>query len=90
LVTFVSKSSFLPWPEVGSALVVLKPYKEPKYKVQDEKKFFDIMHKAFQQRRKKIRNSLSSFNLENCPIDLSRRPETLSIEEFAEIANSIN
>ncbi|MFA5839953.1 MAG: 16S rRNA (adenine(1518)-N(6)/adenine(1519)-N(6))-dimethyltransferase RsmA [Candidatus Margulisiibacteriota bacterium] len=85
--SFVSKSSFLPWPEVGSALVVLRPYKEPKYKVQDEKKFFDIMHKAFQQRRKKIRNSLASFNLENCPIDLSRRPETLSIEEFAQIAN---
>ncbi|MDI6731386.1 MAG: 16S rRNA (adenine(1518)-N(6)/adenine(1519)-N(6))-dimethyltransferase RsmA [Candidatus Margulisbacteria bacterium] len=85
--SFVSKSSFLPWPEVGSALVVLKPYEEPKFDVQDEKRFFDLVHKAFQQRRKKLRNSLASFKLENCPIDLSRRPETLSIEEFAVIAN---
>jgi 16S rRNA (adenine1518-N6/adenine1519-N6)-dimethyltransferase len=85
--SFVSKSSFYPWPEVGSAVVVLKPYKEPKYKVKNEKLFFDLVHKAFQQRRKQIRNSLKEFDLEGIGIDLSRRPETLSIEEFAEIAN---
>ncbi|MBU1027126.1 MAG: ribosomal RNA small subunit methyltransferase A [Candidatus Margulisbacteria bacterium] len=87
LISLVSKSSFLPWPEVGSAIVVLKPYKTPKYQVKDEKLFFDIVHAAFQQRRKQIRNSLAKFNLEGIDIDLSRRPETLGIDEFVGIAN---
>lgn len=84
--SFVSKSSFHPWPEVGSAIVVLKPHKTPVYNVRDEKLFFDIVHSAFQQRRKKLRNSLADFKLENVTIDLNRRPESLSIEEFAKLA----
>jgi len=87
LVSLVSKSSFLPWPQVGSAIVQLRPYQEPKYPVKDVKLFFAIVHAAFQQRRKKIRNSLAKFPLENIPIDLARRPETLSINEFVEIAD---
>jgi 16S rRNA (adenine1518-N6/adenine1519-N6)-dimethyltransferase len=85
--SFVSKSSFHPWPEVGSAIVVLKPHKTPKYKVKNEKLFFDIMHAAFQQRRKMLRSSLVKYKLEGIDIDLNRRPETLSIEEFVRIAN---
>ncbi|MFC1571952.1 rRNA adenine N-6-methyltransferase family protein [Candidatus Margulisiibacteriota bacterium] len=46
---------------MGSAIVVLKPHQTPKYKVKDEKLFFDIVHAAFQQRRKQIRNSLAKF-----------------------------
>jgi len=87
--SFVSKSSFYPWPEVGSAIVVLKPHKTLKYKVKKEKLFFDVVHAAFQQRRKKIRNSLAKYGLQGIRIDLNRRPETLSIEEFAEITNHI-
>lgn len=86
--SFVSKSSFHPWPEVSSAIVVLKPHKTPKYAVKDKKLFFDIVHAAFQQRRKTLRNSLADFNIENSPVDLSRRPETLSIEEFAALSLS--
>jgi len=88
--SLVSKSSFHPWPEVGSAVVVLKPHKTPKFTVKDEKLFFDIVHKAFQQRRKQLRNSLKEYNLagnEGLDIDLSRRPETLSVEEFTHISN---
>jgi 16S rRNA (adenine1518-N6/adenine1519-N6)-dimethyltransferase len=85
--SFVSKSSFHPWPEVGSAIVILKPYKAPKYPVKNEKLFFDIVHAAFQQRRKKLRNSLADFKIENSPIDLNRRPEMLSLDEFAALAN---
>ncbi|MDD5382929.1 MAG: 16S rRNA (adenine(1518)-N(6)/adenine(1519)-N(6))-dimethyltransferase RsmA [Candidatus Margulisbacteria bacterium] len=87
--SFVSKSSFHPWPEVGSALVVLKPYKTPKYLPKSEKLFFKIVHAAFQQRRKQLRNSLADFKIENSPVDLSRRPESLSLEEFAALAEEI-
>ena len=87
--SFVSKSSFLPWPEVGSAVVVLKPHQEPKYQVKDKKLFFDIVHKSFQQRRKQLKNSLKEYNLAGLDIDLSRRPETLSLEDFARITEVI-
>jgi 16S rRNA (adenine1518-N6/adenine1519-N6)-dimethyltransferase len=85
--SFVSKSSFHPWPEVGSAIVALRPYPTPKYRVKNEKHFFDVVHAAFQQRRKKLKNSLAKYRLEASNIDLNRRPETLSIAEFVEIAN---
>ncbi len=85
--SFVAKSSFHPWPEVGSAIVVLKPHKTPKYKVKNEKLFFDIMHAAFQQRRKKLRNSLAEFELGDKGIDLNQRPENLTIGEFAKLSN---
>lgn len=87
--SLVSKSSFHPWPEVSSAIVVLKPYKTPKYEVKNEKLFFDVVHAAFQQRRKQLRNSLKNFCIKSPKINLSRRPETLGIEEFVEIANLI-
>lgn len=86
--SFVSKSSFYPWPEVGSAIIVLRPYKTPKYRVKNEKLFFDIVHTAFQQRRKKLKNSLAKYKLEGIDVDLARRSETLSIEEFVKIANA--
>ncbi|MBU0630263.1 MAG: ribosomal RNA small subunit methyltransferase A [Candidatus Margulisbacteria bacterium] len=89
LCSLVSKSSFLPWPEVSSAIVKLVPYKTAKYPVKDEHLFFDIVHAAFQQRRKKMRNSLARFEVVNSPVDLDRRPETVSIEEFAAITNAI-
>ncbi len=85
--SYVSKSSFLPWPNVSSAIVVLKPHMAPKYEVKNEKMFFDIVHAAFQQRRKKLRNSLSEFELVGIDFDLNRRPETLTIDEFADLAN---
>lgn len=85
--SLVSKSSFYPRPEVSSAIVVLKPYQISPYQVSNEKKFFEIVHTAFQQRRKKLKNSLAEFSLENKGIDLNRRPEMLSIEEFVHLAN---
>ncbi len=86
--SLVSKSSFYPWPEVGSAVVVLKPYQGPKYRVKSKKRFFEIVHAAFQQRRKMLRSSLKNFNLKNSGIDLQRRPEQLSLDEFAALANA--
>lgn len=85
--SLIPKSAFYPQPEVGSAIVILKPYKISPFKVRNEKIFFDIIHAAFQQRRKKLKNSLAKYNLEGISIDLNQRPETLKIEEFVEISN---
>ena len=84
--SFVSKSSFLPWPEVGSAVITLTPHISSLFPGLNEKKFFEIVHTAFQQRRKKLSTSLSEYNLTGTAIDLNRRPETLSLPEFAALA----
>jgi 16S rRNA (adenine1518-N6/adenine1519-N6)-dimethyltransferase len=88
LESLVSKSSFLPWPTVSSALVSLIPHPTPLFPGLNEEKFFKLVHTAFQQRRKKLSTSLSDYDLTGTPIDLNRRPETLSLEEFAELADA--
>jgi 16S rRNA (adenine1518-N6/adenine1519-N6)-dimethyltransferase len=87
VISLVSKSSFHPWPEVSSAIVSLIPYPAPQFPDLNEKLFFDIVHAAFQQRRKQLKNSLKNYNLEKAGIDLSRRPETVSVAEFARLSN---
>ena len=88
--SYAPKSAFYPQPLVGSAIIVLKPRTIPQVKVGDEKLFFDIVHAAFQQRRKMLRVALKKFKgiseiLSKLGIDEKRRGETLSIKEFARI-----
>ena len=95
----VPNSSFIPEPGVTSAVITLK--KSRKYKVNNEKVFFELVHKAFAQRRKKMTNSLSSNNFNNmskqeiedlftnCNLKLTTRAEELETIDFINIANSI-
>lgn len=86
--SLVSKSSFHPWPEVSSAIVSLTPHASPVFPGLDEDLFFKIVRTAFQQRRKKLSTSLADFKLIEPPVDLNRRPETLSLAEFAALTRS--
>lgn len=95
----VPNSSFIPEPGVESAVIRLE--KERKYSVKDEKVFFELIHKAFAQRRKKMINSLESNNFNNmskneienlfekCEYDFNTRAEELEIEDYIKLANSI-
>jgi len=80
----VSSKVFRPVPKVTSSLIKLMPVKndyDHKFRCQ----FNELVRKAFNQRRKILRNSLDlPLSAENadCPIDLSRRAETLSVDEF--------
>ena len=95
----VSAGSFMPAPKVDSAVLRLNILKEPPVKVDDEKKFFKVVKAAFSQRRKTLLNCLSanfpipkdeiSTLLESIGIAPSRRGETLSLEEFANIADTL-
>ena len=83
---------FFPKPKVNSALV--KFSKVSTQIISDDKfiKYNKMVKKAFSSRRKMIRNTLSgySFNSEDIKsIDFTRRPETLSPEEFAHLVKSI-
>ncbi|MEW6108008.1 MAG: 16S rRNA (adenine(1518)-N(6)/adenine(1519)-N(6))-dimethyltransferase RsmA [Nitrospirota bacterium] len=88
----IRKEAFRPVPKVDSAVLHMKILEEPPVAVKDEKLLFKIVKTAFSQRRKTLSNSLKIFGadikyiLSDSGIDPKRRPETLSITEFAVLA----
>lgn len=99
IVTIVPKTVFMPQPKVESAVINLKILEEPPVQAPKEV-FFKVVKASFSMRRKTLLNCLSNgLNmdrqkvtevLEKCGIDSMRRGETLSLEEFAKIANMLN
>ena len=76
---------FIPKPKVDSAFIWLTKKKQPLIKDEDYVKFKKIVAAAFNQRRKMLRNSMKSWDFSKLvkeKIDFSRRPESLSVEEF--------
>ena len=96
-VAVVPKEVFVPVPKVDSAVLRLNIRKEKPVKLTDEDMFFRCIKAGFGQRRKTLSNSLMGIGgvtkedvkaaLEACNIDEKRRAETLSLDEFAELAN---
>ncbi|MYL44358.1 16S rRNA (adenine(1518)-N(6)/adenine(1519)-N(6))-dimethyltransferase RsmA [Virgibacillus halodenitrificans] len=96
----VPKQVFMPQPNVDSAILRLVTREEPPVEVDDEDFFFTLVQACFAQRRKTLRNNLLShfkhdYNkeeisllLEEIAIDGTRRGESLSMEEFARMANA--
>ncbi len=56
----VSRASFMPPPNVDSAVIQLKIRKEPPIKVKNEKEFFRLVKCCFSQRRKTLVNAVSN------------------------------
>lgn len=95
----VPNSSFIPEPGVTSAVIRLD--KQSKYNVKNEKLLFELIHKSFAQRRKKMTNSLVATKFNNmekteieelfkkCNIDLNTRAEELDINEYIKIIDNI-
>ena len=91
---------FLPQPKVTSAVITLKTRKERPWEILDQNLFFRTVRASFAMRRKKLANGLASGFPElgkdgaaeviaACGLDANVRGETLSIPEFAKIANEI-
>ena len=77
---------FIPKPKVDSAFIWLTKKKQPLIEDNNYIKFNKIVAAAFNQRRKMLRNSMKSWEFSKLikeKIDFSRRPESLSIEEFS-------
>ena len=98
IVTNVPKTVFIPQPKVDSTVIRLDVLENPRIKVMDKKLFFKVVKGAFSKRRKTILNCLGSYDmgmpkedikriLQSAGIDPVRRGETLSIDEFATLAN---
>ncbi len=101
IIAVVPASSFLPKPDVDSAIIHLKIREKPAVLTTDEKLFFRVVRASFAQRRKTLLNSLYGSDLKmdkgeldgllnRCGIDSKRRAETLSLNEFANITNEIS
>ena len=91
---------FLPQPKVTSAVITLRTRKEQPWDIHDEEVFFRVVKASFAMRRKKLSNGLASGFPElgktgaaeviaAAGFDANVRGETLSIPEFARIANEI-
>ena len=77
---------FIPKPKVDSAFIRFTKKKDALIDEYKYIRFNKIVRAAFNQRRKMLKNSLSSWDISDKvkeEIDFSRRPETLSIKEFA-------
>lgn len=98
IITMVPPTVFIPPPEVGSAVVKLTVRQKPPVEVPEEEGFFRVVKAAFGQRRKTLRNALLGglgiskedveIILTKANIQGSRRGETLSLEEFAELSRA--
>ncbi|MBD2848322.1 16S rRNA (adenine(1518)-N(6)/adenine(1519)-N(6))-dimethyltransferase RsmA [Paenibacillus sp. IB182496] len=100
LVCTVPHTVFIPQPNVDSAVIKLTVRPEPPVAVTDEGFFFRVVQASFAQRRKTLLNNLLSFAgkdrrealiqlLDAVAIEPSRRAETLSLAEFARLADAI-
>lgn len=79
---------FIPKPKVDSAIIRFTKKSSPIVADNQYEKFNKIVKMAFSKRRKMLRNSLNDFDIPISiqeEIDFTRRPETLSIEEFAKL-----
>ena len=96
----VPADCFVPRPKVDSAVLRLRPLKEPAVKTQDEKLFFALVRAAFNMRRKTLVNALgpvlgSSMGKEEITelvlsvgLDARVRGERLSLQDFARLADA--
>jgi 16S rRNA (adenine1518-N6/adenine1519-N6)-dimethyltransferase len=94
----VPPSSFIPSPAVESAVIRCVVRDKPAVDVADERLFFRVVKAAFSQRRKTLNNAMKTMGvageviqqaLAAAQIDGTRRGETLSLVEFAAIANAM-
>ncbi|MCA0456668.1 MAG: 16S rRNA (adenine(1518)-N(6)/adenine(1519)-N(6))-dimethyltransferase RsmA [Chloroflexi bacterium] len=91
-------SVFWPRPEVDSAVVRIDTYDKPQVDVPDTKTFFRVVRAGFGQKRKQLKNALSSglaldadtanALFDAAKIDSRRRAETLSLEDWATLTRA--
>lgn len=95
----VSRGSFMPKPNVDSCVIRLNVREKPPVEVTDEKFLFKVIRGGFSQRRKTLVNSLTSSlgadkrtvtsAVTAAGLDASIRPEQLTLEQFAAVADSL-
>ncbi len=85
----VPASAFTPKPKVDATVLEFTPYND--FGFIDINKIDQVAKEAFSQRRKKIKNNMSSYLkvIKNLSISSDLRPEDLTVLDFCNIAKSI-
>jgi len=96
---FIKPSAFFPLPKVESAVVHMVWKEKPMIETKDEEWFKRVVRACFGYRRKTLVNALKhselflpepvELKMEAIGIDPRRRPETLTIQEFAGLAGAL-
>ena len=97
----VPNSSFIPEPEVTSEVIKMNLRKTPAVEIENPKIMFMIIKSAFMHRRKTLLNALTNSKvfinkeegtqvLNKLNLDINIRAESLSIQDFANIAKLIS
>ena len=96
----LSPAVFVPRPHINSAIVRIDTHAAPPVDVPGAAAFFRILRAGFSQKRKQLKNSLSSglgikaaaagHLLRGADIDPQRRAETLSLDEWARLTRAVN
>ncbi|MFK7865788.1 MAG: 16S rRNA (adenine(1518)-N(6)/adenine(1519)-N(6))-dimethyltransferase RsmA [Pseudohongiellaceae bacterium] len=90
----VPATAFKPQPKVSSAIVRLTPHKEKPITVRDVKMLELVVRSAFNMRRKTLKNSLRGImkdtGVSELPVDLSLRPENLSLLDYVQISDAFS
>ena len=101
IVANVPPNCFMPRPKVGSAVIRLTRHEKPPVQVKDPKLMFKLIRASFNQRRKTLANGLNNSDRLDIPKEAiteaiqqlgkgpSVRGETLTLEEFAKLSNSL-
>lgn len=94
----VSRGSFMPAPNVDSAVIRLTLRETPPVQVKDEALLFRLIRATFGQRRKTVANALQTAGfskeqiltaLEKADISVTARAEQLTLAQFADLTNRI-
>lgn len=87
----IGPGAFTPPPKVDSSIVSLRPLRNNKLKILNQKHFIAIVKQAFSQRRKTIRNSLKAHysveDFQSVQIDPGCRAENLTLNDYIQLAN---
>lgn len=91
----IPRSAFRPPPRVDSAVVRIDVAAKPRIEVADTRAFFDVVRAGFRSPRKQLHNTLgqglwmppgaAAALLSEAGIDQTRRPQSLSLEEWGEV-----
>ncbi len=101
IVLNVPSQSFIPEPEVQSAVIKFNVLKEPRIKVENEDLFFKVIKSAFMQKRKTLANALTNAKifedrekaenvLETLGLDKKIRGEKLTLDDYKKIVHVLN
>lgn len=99
IVKIVKKEKFFPAPKVDSAILKIEMFEKPLIPEKLLPLFWSITKQAFNQRRKKIGNTLGKQKVKSgktfleifqkTSIDQDKRPQALTIEEWRKVCESI-